>query len=242
VAALLLQVFLRLTMCTGPQIGWQTTFVVEYIGPLLIHPLVYALRPLFYRYPHRESFPPPTELQTLSLILICTHFVKREMETLFIHRFSAATMPLRNIFKNSFHYWILSGCFIAAFTYGPGSRTAAGDINSLVVYTGVALFVIGELGNLSTHLTLRGLRSSGGKERGIPKGLGFDLVTCPNYMFEAVAWVGMTLVTQNLATLVFTLISIAQMSVWAKKKEKKYRNEFGDKYKKKRFGMLPGLL
>lgn len=26
----------------GPQIGWRTVFVIEYAGPLIVHPLVYA--------------------------------------------------------------------------------------------------------------------------------------------------------------------------------------------------------
>ena len=37
------------------------------------------------------------------------HYLKREYETLFVHRFSNATMPFMNVFKNSTHYWILMG-------------------------------------------------------------------------------------------------------------------------------------
>ena len=103
------------------------------------------------------------------------------------------------------------------------------------------LFVVGELGNLNAHLVLRGLRSSGGTERGIPQGLGFDLVTCPNYLFETIAWAGMWLMSYSLSTGLFIVIAVAQMALWANKKEARYRKEFGDKYKKKRYGMLPGL-
>ena len=103
------------------------------------------------------------------------HFSKRELETLFVHRFSAATMPVANIFRNSAHYWILSGFLMAYLVYSP-TAAAAGESNSYLTYIGLALFIIGEVGNFSTHITLRNLRSSGGAERGIPQGLGFDLV------------------------------------------------------------------
>jgi hypothetical protein len=33
------------------------------------------------------------------LALIILHYVKREYETIFVHKFSHATMPFRNIFK-----------------------------------------------------------------------------------------------------------------------------------------------
>ncbi|KAK5134161.1 hypothetical protein LTR04_004727, partial [Oleoguttula sp. CCFEE 6159] len=220
----------------GPQIAWRTVFVVEYLGPLLIHPLLYLLRPYLYK----NAPASPSYLQTLSLVLISLHFVKRELETLFVHRFSLATMPARNIVKNSAHYWIFAGANLAYWIYAPSAPTARPS-NPLITYPALALFVVGELGNLSTHLTLRGLRTTGGTERGIPHGLGFDLVTCPNYMFEAMAWVGIWMVNWSLSTGVFVLLAVGQMALWAKKKEAKYRREFGDRYKKKRFVMIPGV-
>ena len=225
-------------MSAGPQIAWQTVFLVEYIGPLLFHPLIYYLRPYIYSAPGWASFPPPSDLQNLSFILVCLHFVKREIETLFIHRFSAATMPVQNIFKNSFHYWILAGLNMAYWIYRPDAPTAQ-FANPTIMYTGRLLFLVGELGNLNAHITLRGLRSAGGKERGIPTGTGFDLVTCPNYMFEAIAWVGICMVTWSLSTVLFAAVSVGQMAVWAKKKERNYRREFGDRYQKKKYTMMP---
>lgn len=218
----------------GPQLPWRDVFLVEYAGPLLIHPILYLT------LPYTASGTGPSYLQTLSLALVMLHFFKRELETLFVHRFSAATMPAFNIFKNSGHYWLLSGLNMAYWIYLP-SAPAAQESNPYITYTGLALFAIGELGNLNTHLTLRNLRSTGGTERGIPQGLGFDWVTCPNYMFETIAWVGISLVSWSLSVLPFAVVAVAQMGVWAKIKERRYRQDFGGSYRKKRFGMLPGI-
>lgn len=89
---------------------------------------------------------------------------------------------------------------------------------------------------------LRGLRRVGSTERGIPSGFGFGLVTCPNYLFEVLAWVGVWLVSElNWSVLIFIVVGAAQMMSWAAKKERRYRKEFGDKYKAKRFKMIPGI-
>lgn len=222
----------------GPQIAWRTVFVIEYLGPLFIHPIIYFLRP--YIYPSA-----PTQLsysQTIFCVLVTLHFLKREAETLFVHRFSLATMPMRNIFKNSFHYWVLSGLNLAAWAYAPSSPAAKEPPNPLLFYPGLLLYIVGELGNLNSHLALRSLRTSGGKERGIPRGLGFDLVTCPNYMFETISWVGITLVSRlSWSVVLFDLFSVGQMAAWSRKKESRYRKEFGDRYKRKRYTIMPGI-
>ena len=128
--------------------------------------------------------------------LVVAHFVKREYETLFVHRFSAATMPARNLAKNSAHYWLLSGVNLAYWLYAPGARVSApwwpGALepatHAAVRHAAVALFVFAQASNYATHVTLRNLRPDGSTKRQIPRGYGFGLVTCPNYMFEALAW------------------------------------------------------
>ena len=223
----------------GPQIAWRTVFIIEYLGPLLIHPLIYYLRPYIYTLPALDAG--PSTLQTLSLAMIVLHFLKRELETLFVHRFSLATMPFLNVFKNSAHYWLFSGVLIAYFTYSPTSPTANPNPNPLLTYSAVALYVFGELANLSTHLSLRSLRRPGSTERGVPRGLGFGTVTCPNYTFESIAWIAILMVNRHWSTALFIAIAVGQMAVWAKKKERRYRKELGGKYKAKKFAMVPGI-
>jgi very-long-chain enoyl-CoA reductase len=226
----------------GPQISWRTVFIVEYFGPLLIPILfLYPLRP--YLYYNFDNIPQPTDIQRLVCALLVVHFLKREYETVFVHRFSNATMPARNIVKNSGHYWLLAGCNIAYWVFRPDSSAATGRVSPALVYTGLALYVFGELANFNTHLVLRNLRRPGTTERGIPSGFGFSAVTCPNYFFEVVSWVGVYLVSGlSWSVLFFIAVAAGQMAPWAKKKERNYRKEFGDKYKRKRYVMIPGLI
>ena len=112
----------------GPQIAWRTVFLIEYAGPILIHPLFYHFAPVLYPailsvMPFVPAPPTPypamSQVQTLAYVLNLLHFAKREFETLFIHRFSHGTMPLLNLYKNSSHYWLLNGLLVALQVYGP---------------------------------------------------------------------------------------------------------------------------
>jgi len=220
----------------GPQISWLTVFIIEYAGPIFIHLSFLLLRPYIYKNGDQSL----SLSQKLSMAMVILHFIKREYETLYVHKFSLSTMPISNIFKNCAHYWIFSGFNLAYWIYSPSSYTAlespAIDYTNIV---GLILFVFGEASNLHTHMTLSNLRTPGGTERGIPTGYGFNLVTCPNYMFESVAWIGVLLVTKSTSTALFLVLACGQMQQWAVKKERALRAEFGDKYKKKRYVMIP---
>jgi len=221
----------------GPQISWKTVFLIEYAGPLVIHPIIFNAPKLFYGNDFQHS-----ELQNYLYAFVLLHFVKRELETLFVHRFSHATMPLFNVFKNSAHYHILSGLFLAYGLYGPGLSAAAvrgtykDDPRLLLI--GTIVWAWAEFSNLATHITLRNLRPAGTKKRAIPTGYGFDLVSCPNYFFEAVAWTAVSILSGSLVAWLFTAASCGQMGIWAIKKHKAYKKEFGAQYPKRKI-MVP---
>ncbi|KAH7321011.1 3-oxo-5-alpha-steroid 4-dehydrogenase-domain-containing protein [Stachybotrys elegans] len=222
----------------GLQMDWRTVYVIEYLGPLMIHALAVYTRPYLYKDGGSTDM---SFSQWLAFGMIMAHFVKREIETLFVHKFSANTMPFRNIFKNCGHYWILSGFFIAYFVYAPSSLSAV-DNHPAINAVGTAIYLFGEINNALVHTYLSSLRSTGGTERKIPVGYSFKLVTCPNYMFEVIAWLGVIIVTRSWAVAFFLIAGTAQMYSWARGKEHAYRKEFGDSYKKKRFVILPGLM
>jgi len=119
--------------------------------------------------------------------MFCGHFIKRELETLFVHRFSNDTMPFFNLFKNCFHYWLMFGFFNIYFFLHPDYTTPSW-LKESHIYVFAGLFVIFEFFNLMTHIILKNLRKPGSTERGIPKGWGFGLVSCANYFWESLCW------------------------------------------------------
>lgn len=152
------------------------------------------------------------------------HYIKREFESVFVHSFSNSTMPLFNVFKNSFHYWILNGLIgLGYLGYGFVFPSKL-NINSNVLW---ALFIVFESSNLLCHLKLRkvgdDLLKKGIKERKpINEGV-FKYLVSPNYTFEVLSWVVVTLTFNfNLFAVLFLLVSATQMYLWAMKKNKKY--------------------
>eukprot|EP01083_Nonionella_stella_P157506 511401_1 len=216
----------------GAQIGWRTVFLVEYFGPLLMHAIPYYYPQLVYGV----ATPKRIYVQQVAFVLVMIHYLKREFETMFIHRFSHGTMPMRNIFKNSAHYWLVGGCLISYFLYHPLYTNPGFDKLTVNIFAG--LFMFFEVGNFFAHVTLRNLRKPGSKERGIPQGGLFAFVSCANYSYEIAAWTVFAVLSKTLTAWIFVLISAAQMGAWAAKKHRTYRKEFKD-YPPRRKALIP---
>jgi very-long-chain enoyl-CoA reductase len=83
--------------------------------------------------------------------------------------------------------------------------------------------------------------------RRIPRGFLFELVSCPNYTFEILAWLAFSLMTGSLPSLLFCLAGAAQMYQWAKQKHVRYIKDFDgvegrDLYPRSRKVLFPYLL
>ncbi|EPY54295.1 enoyl reductase [Schizosaccharomyces cryophilus OY26] len=215
----------------GPQIGWRTVYIIEYLGPLIIH----SLFVLNLKHIYRQEFNLSLN-QKIAFVMVILHFLKREYESIYVHRFSSATMPFRNIFKNCFHYHVLAGVLLAFFIYGPWHSQDYISPKLLIFYTFGWTFSV--LSNLKMHLKLRDLRPEGSSKRAIPYGYGFNWVSCPNYFFESLEWLLFALITRSWASWLFLAIGSAQMWVWAQKKHKRYLKEFPN-YPKSRKVFIP---
>lgn len=224
----------------GPQIGWATVFLAEYAGPLVIYLLIYQRPWIFYGDAGNES----SVHLTAHIAAACWtfHYGKRLYETVFVHRFSHATMPFFNLFKNCSYYWLFTA-YVAYHVNHP-QFTSPPLIQVLV---GLGGFLLSEIGNFSIHVALRDLRPPGSKERKIPYPTDnpltklFNLVSCPNYTYEFFSWFFFTVMTQCLPAGLFAAAGLYQMSVWAIGKHKNYKKEFPD-YPKNRKAILPFIL
>ncbi|KAJ7760662.1 3-oxo-5-alpha-steroid 4-dehydrogenase-domain-containing protein [Mycena maculata] len=227
----------------GPQVQWRTVFLVEYAGPLIIHPLIYHLLRLVYGVDVEHS-----ALQKLVYAMVMINFVKRELETMFIHQFSHATMRFKNIFKNSAHYYLLSGLLLAYDVYRPAfSAPAVAGTWHDGSFLGIAWAVWGfaQLSNFRTHLTTRALRPAGTMTRAVPMGYGFSWpfnLAFPNYFFDLLGWGTVWAMSGSWAVGLFLAVSGGQMVLWAQKKHAAYKREFGDKYPRGRKALFPWIL
>lgn len=224
----------------GPQIGWSTVFMCEYAGPLFVY-LIFYTRPAIIYSVASEVRP---NVVHIAAACYSFHYIKRLLETVFVHRFSNATMPIMNLFKNCSYYWGFSA-FIAYFINHPLYTTPAyGDVQ---IYGGLAAFLFSELGNFSIHYCFKNMRPAGTKVRKIPMPDSnpltqmFHFVSCPNYTYEVMAWFSFSIMTQCLPAAIFTAVGFYQMAVWALGKHRNYKKEFKD-YPRGRKSIVPFFL
>ncbi|ORC89641.1 putative 3-oxo-5-alpha-steroid 4-dehydrogenase [Trypanosoma theileri] len=200
----------------GPQVGYRTVFVVEYAGPLAIM-FFYAMRPSFI---YGSNLPPFCYTQKLFVSLFAAHFVKRELETFFVHKFSRPTMPFRNLIKNSVYYWTFAA-FIGYVLCHPSYQEPSSRV---LVNASAAAMVLFEMLNFAVHKQLSNMRTGDGDTaRSVPQGPLFSLVSCPNYTFEVLSWAAFSMGTSMLSSWFFTGVGLLQMGEWALKKHSAYK-------------------
>lgn len=219
----------------GPQVGYRTVFLLEYAGPLAIYPLFYLFPSMFYsQQPGGAKYP----VQTLALAFWTFHYAKRILETIYVHKFHHATMPIFNLYRNCAYYWIFAA-FVAYFVNHP-LYTPPAWTQSVVC---LALAFLSQVANFRCHLILANLRKGGDTGYKIPRGFLFEFITCPNYTTEFLAWLLYSIGVQAVAPFVFTLAGLYQMSMWAIQKHKRLRKVFngqdGSAKYPKRWIMLP---
>ncbi|KAF9599328.1 hypothetical protein IFM89_036626 [Coptis chinensis] len=203
----------------GTQVSYKTLFFFEYLGPLIIYPIFYHLPVYrFFGYKGERVIHP---VQTYAMYYWCFHYFKRIMETFFVHRFSHATSPLSNVFRNCVYYWTF-GAYVAYYVNHPLYT----PVNDLQVKIGLGFGLISQVLNFYCHLLLRNLRSDGKGGYQIPRGFLFNIVTCANYTTEIYQWLGFNIATQTVAGYVFLVVAASIMTNWALAKHRRLVKSF----------------
>jgi very-long-chain enoyl-CoA reductase len=201
----------------GPQVSYRTLFFFEYLGPLILYPIFYYF-PVYQYFGYKEECT-VLPVQTYALYYWCFHYFKRIMETFFVHRFSHATSPLSNVFRNCAYYWTF-GAYIAYYMNHP-LYTPVSDLQMKI---GFAFGLLCQVSNFYCHLLLRNLRrpdGNGGYQ--IPRGFLFNIVTCANYTTEIYQWLGFNIATQTFAGYIFLVVAAAIMTNWALAKHRRLK-------------------
>jgi very-long-chain enoyl-CoA reductase len=175
----------------------------------------------------------------VAAVLWVMHFVRRTLESAFLHRYSKPSIGPGDYLTEYVYYWGFGAWIAWAVT----SPTASSPLPALQ-FVGLALFFLAEAGNARAHRMLRNLRSPGGRERQIPRGFLFGRVSCPHYLCEILSWVGFNLVTQTWAGVAFMLVGAGILGAWAHSRHAAYRKEFDgqegrEKYPDERRALIP---
>jgi very-long-chain enoyl-CoA reductase len=175
-----------------------------------------------------------------ALAMWSVHFVRRTWESAFVHRYSKLRIAPADYLTEYVYYWGF-GAWIAWSVTTP-QRSPLFSVALL----GFVLFALAEVGNAHAHRVLRDLRSPGGRERQIPRGLLFQRLSCPHYSFEILAWVGFNWVTRSWAGVAFMLVGAGILAAWAHTRHLAYRKEFDGRegrqqYPGERRALLPFL-
>lgn len=183
-----------------------------------------------------------TAIKTRAIYLVGLHFAKRVLESLFLHKYSGSMELGASLMIGTF-YALVSSLVIA--TAQPWN---ASDVQLL----GIAMFVVGEMGNLYHHYLLRLLRTESKDKKNDnkrqnkryvpPTGGLFDYVVAPHYLFEIFAFVGIALVAQSLHALLVALGMASYLTGRACRTLKFYLNTFDKaEFSREKKALIPFL-
>jgi very-long-chain enoyl-CoA reductase len=209
----------------GIQVGWRHVYVIEYLGPLVIISLFFFLNGGFFKSSNARS---------MLFIMGFFHYLKRLLESAFLHEFSRATMPLNNLFINVSYYWGLFGLFCGYNLYWNDNSGIDTHFMGPIRFVFAFLFFLAEVKNLKCHIILKDLKAANNGQKGIPFGEGFELVSCANYFWEIMSWLFFALMANHYSVWIFTVFGALTMSKWAKQRHISYLKTFGDKYPKRK--------
>ncbi len=209
------------------KISWKWSFAISE-SPALLVPLIVTV------YYHEYLDP----LYLLFLGLYELHYIHRLILYPFF-RVRSNTPSTVIIALMSFLFQSINGYLMSKFAlfldYDPVTI-----LKMAAMLFGLCLFSIGAFVNCLCDQNLISLRKTDRDPNYyLPKGLLFNLVSCPNYLAEILEWTGILLAYPSPATLSFVVSCCANLVPRAYSTHNFYRQKFGDKYPKNRKAIIP---
>ena len=161
------------------------------------------------------------------------HFARRFWEVMLVHDYQR-TMPVCESIGAVLYYGLFG--FIIGWSMNRFDGYQAPHTS--LVALGLMLFIGGQMGNCQAHLALKAMRISQTQYptasepvngRSLPKGMLFNYVSCPHYLFEIITWIGYALCCFTLASFLFLTTSTITLFIYAYRRHKRYVEEFDGK-------------
>ncbi|CAJ1954487.1 unnamed protein product [Cylindrotheca closterium] len=160
---------------------------------------------------------------TPAALMCFIHFLKRDLEVLFLHKYSGTVELGVSQFIGFFYAFI-------TFMICLVSRS---EVDPQVLQLGQALFSIGILGNFYHHYLLASLRKNGSavetKKYHAPTGGLFEFVAAPHYLFEVIGWLGIAFVSGDMTAFLNFGTMTAYLSARSKNQNDWNRKKFDEK-------------
>lgn len=181
-------------ICYGPSLAISSLFLLYKLeGVKVIPPLIPQSTGLLSVLSTVGLDQNAGDLRMIALASALTiHFLKRELEVLFVHRYSGH-MTLQTALLISCSYLFTSANLLYAQLVYESIWPPVMDLTWL----GIGLFVVGIAGNYYHHYLLSRIRKKGQDVYAVPQGGLFPLVVCPHYLFEIIGWAGMAFISQT---------------------------------------------
>ena len=130
--------------------------------------------------------------ELLIAAMLTLHFLKRFLEVVFVHIYSGR-MDRGSALGIAAYYALMTKMVVHQQAAVPISIT-----NGKLPVWPLVLFFVGETGNLWHHASLARLRKRSRDAKYVLPSEGlFEFITCPHYLFEILAWVGLALTTAH---------------------------------------------
>jgi len=174
----------------------------------------------------------PSVIQLFVFAAVAVHFLKRVLESLFLHKYSG---PI-----GVFTTFIIAGFYsLAAYLIGYLNRDPLQSMD-IWFYIGAALFIAGVIGNFIHHKILAGLRKNT-MEYIIPSGGLFNVVVCPHYLFEIITWIGIALLSRHLGAFIVLFGFASYLTARSIRTLKWYQERFSE-FPVARKALIPFIL